>query len=489
MERLRGAAVFPIVFGMTIKTKLLTALSVILVTAFVATSLINYMVTRDAVRDELLNSSLPLTGKNIYSEIHSAMMRPILVSSSMANDAFLIDWVTGGEQDTNALIRYLSAIKDKYGFTTVFFVSNESDRYYYQNGILKKISPRDAHDVWYYAFMRLNKEYELDVDSNEAEGNRLTIFINYRVEDEQGRFLGVAGVGVNMDKATGLLESARQSYDRNVYLVDQDGLVQVHSDIRRIERFDITKAGGIRDIAPQILQKGDKAISLEYDWEDSHTLMSTRYIPELDWHLIVEQKEEGALTTARHNLIRTLGVGLGASILIIFLCVLTINHYQSRLERLAKTDPLTGVANRRALEDRFVLSAYKADRYGEIFSVIILDLDGFKAINDLQGHIAGDTVLKSVASLIADTIRPTDLLARWGGDEFIVLMDGTAKDARSLIARLRETMTTSAQETLVSFSCGVAQFEEGDDLGSMTQRADQAMYKAKAGGGNRIEVA
>lgn len=473
---------------MTIKTKLLGALSFILITAFVATSLINYMVTRDSVREELLNSSLPLTGKNIYSEIHAAMMRPILVSSSMANDAFLIDWVLEGEKSKNEIIKYLSGIKDKYGFTTVFFVSHTTDRYYYQNGILKEISPRAPHDVWYYAFVRTGEEYDLDVDTNEAEDNTLTIFVNYRVEDEEGRFLGVAGVGVNMNRATMLLESARRTYKRDVYLVDRDGLVQVHPDRRRIERFDISKAGGIRELAPQILTLKEEPTSLEYDWDGKHTLLSTRYIPELGWHLIVEQDEKGALTAARHNLIRTLAVGFGASLLIIVLCVATINHFQARLERMAKTDPLTGVANRRALEERFELAAYKADRYGDTFSILIIDLDGFKAINDRQGHLAGDAVLQAVASIITATIRPADLLARWGGDEFIVLMDGKKEDARGLVARLRTAMSTSAQENVVTFSCGIAEFEVGDDIGSLTHRADSAMYDAKAKGGDRVEA-
>lgn len=471
---------------MSIKSKLLIALSIILVTAFVATSLINYMVTRDAVRDELLNSSLPLTGKNIYSEIHSAMMRPILVSSSMANDSFLKEWITGGEKDTGEIVKYLAEIHGKYNFLTSFFVSSATDKYYYQKGILKKIGPRDPHDVWFYAFTRSGSEYHLDVDTNEAEQGKLTIFVNFRVEDDNGRLLGVTGVGVNMDKAISMLASAQKQYHRNVYLVDQDGLIMVHPNKKLIENYYITKAGGIRDIAKEILKPRDKAVNFEYDWDGKHTLLSTRYIPEFQWHLIVEQDEGEALTTARHNMIRTLSVGLGASLLIILLCVLTINHFQARLERMAKTDPLTETANRHALEERFEISAYKADRYGEVFSIIIIDLDGFKAINDVQGHLAGDKVLKAVANIIASNIRPADLLARWGGDEFIILMNGTSDDAQALVTRIRQAMTHSAQENIVSFSCGIARFEEGDDIGSLTHRADQAMYKAKIKGGDCV---
>ncbi|MUM77092.1 diguanylate cyclase [Pseudodesulfovibrio sp. F-1] len=467
---------------MTVKTKLLLALSVILLASFTATSVINYTVTRDSIREELINSSLPLTGKNIYSEIHSAMMRPILVSSSMANDTFLKSWVTDGERDPLDIVRYLEELRGKHGFLTAFFVSASSDKYYYNRGILKRISPRDSHDVWYYAFVGTGKEYDLVVDTNQAEDNRLTIFINFRVEDAQGRLLGVTGVGVSMDNAITLLEDARQAYGRNVFLTDQDGLVQVHTDRTRIQRMYITETPGIAAVAAGILEPHENARSFEYDHDGDHILVSARYLPEFEWHLIVEQDEGAALASARNNLIRTLSVGLGASLLIISLCVVTVNHFQARLERMAKTDPLTGAANRRALTKRFDLARYRAARHTMPFSVIVIDLDEFKAINDTLGHIEGDRVLKAVASAIARTLRPTDLLVRWGGDEFLILMDGAAEEAEVVAERVRAAMPAAPSGKPISFSCGIAQFRDGDDLNSLTQRADEAMYKAKTTG-------
>ncbi|MFH1913538.1 MAG: diguanylate cyclase [Pseudomonadota bacterium] len=467
---------------MTVKTKLLLALSVILLVSFAATSVINYTVTRDSIRDELINSSLPLTGKNIYSEIHSAMMRPILISSSMANDTFLKSWVVDGERDPLDIVRYLEELRSKYDFLTAFFVSAASDKYYYNRGILKRISPRDSHDVWYYAFVGSGREYHLNVDTNQAEDNKLTIFVNFRVEDAQGRLLGVTGVGVSMDNAITLLDDARRDYGRNVFLTDQDGLVQVHTDRARIQRMYITETPGIADVAAGILEPHEDERTFEYDHDGDHILLSTRSLPEFQWHLIVEQDEGTALATARHNLIRTLSVGLGASLLIIVLCVFTVNHFQARLERMAKTDPLTGVANRRALQERFELARYKAARHATPFSVIVIDLDEFKTINDTLGHIEGDGVLKAVASAIARTLRPTDLLVRWGGDEFLILMEGTAEEAGIVTERVRAFMPSAPSGKPLSFSCGIGQHKEGDDLNSLTQRADEAMYKAKATG-------
>ncbi|WP_272699190.1 sensor domain-containing diguanylate cyclase [Desulfovibrio sp. Fe33] len=464
---------------MSAKTKLIAALTLILLATFMATSLVNYAFTRASIREELLNSALPLTGKNIYSEVHADMLRPILAAMSMANDAFLKSWIESDEDDITAVTRYLSDLRDKYGFLTTFFVSAATDNYYYQDGILKKIGPRDPHDVWFYAFLRQNVEFDLDVDTNEAEGGKLTIFVNFRVMSDTGKLLGVAGVGVNIDKVTGLLEKSRRQYGREVYLVDQDGLVQVHRDTSRIERDYITETAGIRGVAKSILKPGDDPRSFQYDWEGEHFLLSTRYIPELKWFLIVEQSESSALASARHNLIRTVAIGLLSSILIIVLCTLTINHYQSRLERLAKTDPLTGAANRRALEESFDQFAYKAIRYGTPFSAVILDLDKFKSINDRHGHLAGDNVLKDVAATTRRIIRPSDTLARWGGDEFLILLDGGIKEAKILSERVSCALADEHREIPVSFCYGMARFKKGDTLESMTHRADRAMYKSK----------
>ena len=470
---------------MTTKTKLLAALSLILLAVFLATSLINYAVTRKAVREELLHSSLPLTGKNIYSEIHSALMRPILVSSAMANDAFLKDWVIHKEENVDDLAKYLDAINTKYGFLTTFFISAKTDTYYYQKGFHKKINPRDPHDVWYFAFLRSQKEYDLDVDTNKTSNDALTIFVNFRVEDDNGKLLGVAGVGVNMNQAAAKLAEAQNEFHRMAYMVDQDGLVQVHPNKSLIEKKYISESEGVKDIAESILQIREDGANFEYDQDGKHFLLTARYIPEFEWHLIVVQDEKEALSSARNNLIRTLTLGFISSILILFLCVLAVNRYQEQLEHMAKTDPLTGAANRRELEARFDLASCRVARYKAPLSIIIIDLDGFKAINDKFGHIQGDTILEAVAEVITATIRPADLLARWGGDEFIVLMDGTVEDARVLDDRIRTAMQLSSRIP-VSFSSGISQFKTGDTITTMTQRADEAMYKAKASGGDCV---
>lgn len=479
----------------SVKFKLIIALSLILVVSFVLTSVVNYRVSREAVRHEIMTSSLPLTIKNIYSEIHSDLIKPINVASLMANDTFLIDWTLDGEKDPTAVVEYLDRIHKKYGFFAAFFVSTTTENYYYPDGILKKIHSNDPHDIWFYDFVDSGQEYDLDVDTNEAAQNNLTIFINFRMENAEGELLGVTGVGLEMDRVAKLLKRYQRRFDRTIYLVDPTGLVQVHSDKKFVESATLATWDGLAPLAKDILTPRAEPKQYEYDREGHHILLSVRYIPEFNWFLLVEQDETSALGSARANLIRTLLMGLGASIIILFLCILTVNHYQSRLEHQAATDELTGVKNRREFANQFERAAHRAERHMIPFSLVLFDIDGLKEVNDTLGHLVGDNVITGVSDLIMQTVRTNDVAARWGGDEFIVLIEGDVSQAVAAAERIRAAVVEAKlpeteenwQGTAVTISCGVAQYRKGDDLDSVTLRSDQTMYKAKRSGKNKVE--
>ncbi|MDI6745743.1 MAG: diguanylate cyclase [Rhodocyclaceae bacterium] len=165
---------------------------------------------------------------------------------------------------------------------------------------------------------------------------------------------------------------------------------------------------------------------------------------------------------------------------------------EDRLRELSFTDPLTGLANRRRL-DEFLQNEYqRAQRYDEVFSIIMADLDHFKQVNDRHGHDTGDVVLCKFAQLLREHRRETDLVARSGGEEFIVIMPMTDLAAASITAeRLRHDtlqMTFPAIPEGVSASFGVAQFAPGDTVPGLLQHADAALYAAKNAGRNRVEA-
>ena len=155
-------------------------------------------------------------------------------------------------------------------------------------------------------------------------------------------------------------------------------------------------------------------------------------------------------------------------------------------ETLAATDPLTGIPNRRAFMDR-VASAVRDAARDQRTAVCLVDLDGFKAVNDAGGHAAGDAILKAVGIALGGAVRETDTVARLGGDEFAVLADASAGTSGEMLAeRLRAAVAHAGGVAGVTASVGVAEVEPGDDVEALMHRADAAMYRSKTAGGNRV---
>jgi diguanylate cyclase (GGDEF)-like protein len=173
-----------------------------------------------------------------------------------------------------------------------------------------------------------------------------------------------------------------------------------------------------------------------------------------------------------------------------------IGRQADRLEALAETDALTGLSNRRALRRRLTDDLSRARRYGSPVSLLVLDVDGLKRINDERGHAAGDHVLRRVADAITATLREADLGAHWGGDEFAVVMpdtlgDAARRSAERLAAHLRWGSGEDGEP--VSVSVGIATFDPARDTyvdaDELADRADEAMYSAKRSGRDRIHAA
>ncbi|MDQ3038387.1 MAG: diguanylate cyclase [Pseudomonadota bacterium] len=163
----------------------------------------------------------------------------------------------------------------------------------------------------------------------------------------------------------------------------------------------------------------------------------------------------------------------------------------NELEILAVTDKLTGLANRRKLDQVLDEELIRARRYGVELSIAVMDIDHFKRINDAHGHATGDLVLESLARILRQSTRDADLVARMGGEEFVVVCRHTGLDDCRLVAeKIRVAIESHGFSGIepVTASFGVAAFERDDSSASLLGRADAAAYRAKAGGRNRVET-
>lgn len=475
------------------KNQVILLISFLLIAGFLATSLASYFSSRASLRAEIEETALPLTSDNIYSEIQRDLFRPIFISSLMASDTFLRDWVLGGETDPAQMTRYLREIQSKYGTFTSFFVSEASRNYYHTGGILKQVDAGAERDQWYFRVRQMANDYEINLDPDLANRDALTIFINYKVFDYDGNFIGAAGVGLTVDAVKSLIENYQQRYQRNIFFVDRQGQITLSSAAFADQGQRLQELPGLAPLAERILAA--EHLSLKYQRDGKTVHLNTRYIQEFDWLLLVEQTESTLLQPIFRTLIANLWICALISALVLLLTHRTLTSYQQRVESLAATDKLTGAYNRNAFDALFGQAKADCQRSGQPLSMLLLDLDHFKKVNDSFGHHAGDAVLVGVAQRLRACIREADMLFRWGGEEFlIVLKDCPQQRAMQLAETLRQQVQQQplqyeGRSISVTASLGVAQHRPQEGVDQLFVRVDQALYSAKAKGRNRAEAA
>jgi two-component system chemotaxis response regulator CheY len=175
-----------------------------------------------------------------------------------------------------------------------------------------------------------------------------------------------------------------------------------------------------------------------------------------------------------------------------------LHKLNARLEEIAWIDPLMGIGNRRSFYESIKKIHHRACRYGQSYGIILCDIDDFKAYNDTYGHLEGDNILKTVAETIKKTLRISDEIFRFGGEEIVMILPDQDMDSTITVAeRLRQAIESLHIEHkgcgrgILTISCGVAAFDmeaKDNKWEEMLNNADKALYKAKSAGKNRVAV-
>jgi diguanylate cyclase (GGDEF)-like protein len=470
------------------RSVILSLLAMLIGLGFLATTLSSYYTSRAALRENIIGTELPLVSNAVYGEVRNDLVRPVQVARALSSDVFLHDWITRGERDPKLLSRFLGNIREQNHTTSAFFVSQRSQTYYDQDGVFEHMEPGHGSSAWFYQFRDSGAPWEVVIDPA-----RRTMFVNCRVNDDQGRFAGVVGIGITVEQLLLMIENYQRVFDRTLYVVDANRQLVLTGATGQLAASKGLSIDRIPALAPlgvhvQPLRDG----TFDYAFNGEQHYVNVRFIAELNWYLLVDRHDADLMKPVRRTLWVNLLVCLAVTTLVLGFVGWVTRRYLLHIEALTLRDPLTGLLNRRGFSLLAEQALLECQRDGRELSVMMIDLDHFKSINDTHGHLGGDSVLRAFSGALTASMRASDIISRWGGEEFIlVLKAANSEAARALAEKIRSQAQSYLVDhggELLSFtvSIGLAQSKSTDTLEEVIDLADQALYLAKRGGRNRV---
>lgn len=482
-----------------VNNRFLPVLAALILGGFSCLSLLSYLKARDLMDRQITSSSLPLTSDAVVFRLQQILLKPMLASGLMGGNSLIAETIIKGETDPAQLQDYLNRMQQKTGATTTFLVSDQSRRYYHPSGILKRVSPQDPQDNWYFRFRASGKPIEINIDRDTADLSRITAFINVPLQTSSGRWVGATGLGLDVRSLQSQLQHYQQRYGARILLADRDGRILLASDQTQ---GNLRQVEGLAPLLERILRETSSTATIAQ--HGRHLYVRTNRIPEIGWTLVVIQKRTAEQSAFIDLLTQNLLAAVLISVVLMALAQLTLGREQHRLEALARTDQLSGLYNRSVFETLFAQLTVQCRQRRQPLAVALMDIDHFKTINDAHGHPVGDEVIRHVSRQLQSSAGASEPLFRWGGEEFLLLLpDCDLPEAERRLEAIRAGLrlqpcqlrsagaqgagdAATALTLPVTLSFGLTLHGEGETSTEVLQRADRALYQAKQEGRDRI---
>jgi diguanylate cyclase (GGDEF)-like protein len=321
------------------------------------------------------------------------------------------------------------------------------------------------------------------------------------VNGTQGEFLGVAEAAMHLSYFDQLFNSLSIGRDSTVSLISKDGILLAHQP--HLAEELIGKDFSNRPNFQRIVKEGNGSftgMSSRYNDERLYTFSKVGNLPLI---VIVALSSDEVFAAWKRTAVVVTSATVALCVSLLWLTWLLCRELRRRqsaeqeLAQLAATDPLTGLANRRSLDQALHHEWFRAQRSGQPLSLLMIDIDHFKAFNDRHGHRGGDDALRSVAKVIDTHVRrPADLVARYGGEEFsVILAETDSAGARQIAEKIRMAVEqlplVGGDVSPITVSIGISTWTTATDI-SLEQllfAADKALYQAKENGRNRVVAA
>lgn len=347
-----------------LKTNILVC--TIIAIGFAVTSIISYRSNFGVLQQDIEHVSA-LSADSLYNDISSIFAQPLHVSSTMANDSLLKNFLNEeaqGNQDAwmQDMQTYLNTYKMKYNYDSVFLVSTATGNYYHYEGLDRVLTQDNPENTWFYDFLKNDNEHELNIDNDEAKDNYITAFVNCKIKDDRGNILGVVGVGMKVDSLQTLLSEYEKNYGVQVYLINNQGIIEISSSLTGYEKTNIFDVKDFAEKKDAILNNRKGQENFWYSSNENSGYVATQYEANLKWHLVVENN------TSETN--QYINLRLFQNTIIILLIIIIILVIITRVIRRYNTQ-IIDLTYSQELEYQHMLHEMTVGLYEEIYELDI----------------------------------------------------------------------------------------------------------------------
>jgi len=379
------------------------------------------------------NQRLSDLSSHVLLKINREILPPIHMSSTMANNTWFKQWIKSGEKDSQEVVLYLSETLNRNHLLTSFFISDKTLNYYHPDGILRKIDKNNPEDNWYLEAKNMPQDYVLNIDEDRRHDNTITLFINHKVFDQQGQFIGITGVGLELIKLKQLLADFTESSYQELILVDSQGQILLGPE--KDDQYSLLDAIKLQGLISTVIASTedywDDAVMLDYGrkghLDESHSIHS-KYIEDLKAHLVIIENH----SPITYELKESLGLTIAGLIGIVSLCL--YGFYlanKMHLQQLKKSEDLNRVIN---MANAPILGVDREGRINE-WNQMIEKISGFKKEEvlglDLVDFLITDDSKESVQAVIDKALE--------GEETAHYIFQFYTKDIRPVEVRLNST--------------------------------------------------
>lgn len=472
------------------KGKIIILLSFVIILSFGISTLFSIYSLNTLISENNKEKSI-VYANEITSTVNSIFSEPRAVAMSI-NNTFVQDYILHTKTHTEEEIsetfkKYLSRTVKYFNYDTAFIAPCSNLHYYTEYGLSKIINFDNPDDDWYEAFRDSNETYELNVDNDQENGNRTTIYINVRMENSQKEFLGACGVGLTMDEISKEISRFETIKGYNVMLVSKNGKIQVSSKTN-YKKGSLSKNSQnifkkVSDDIQNIIDNYDESKNYQYIQREKNSFYIIKYIKECNWYLVIDYSEK-SLPNASSLLIKNIIACVISLLLLLIITNLITNKFQNRINEFklkSEIDKMTGLFNRHTFEDKKRI-LYGKKSLSDI-TVAVLDVNSLKFVNDNIGHNAGDELIKGAGKIIEEFFRKYGTSYRTGGDEFVVIIEKPFENIPEKINDFKK-ITSNWKGTFVknlSISIGIVSgnIYEYVTIDELIEIADKKMYEDK----------